>query len=110
MSGLFVRIFVETPSELIARQVGQRVAHVLIDSPEKAQVVTVRPYWKIKEYYEVCLRTPWKGDPLTGFREALARLGRGWEFPAQSDEAIWHPGTDAEFVEPLVRWAHIERV
>lgn len=105
MADVFIRVFVQaTAPEAtdLAKRLSQR-----LDTFVCANVKFVRAYWKVREYQEIYMEAAVLGDPAEVLRGVTSRLGRGW-MQAAEREAIWTPSAGASFVEPLVRWAHVE--
>jgi hypothetical protein len=103
---IFVRLFIQGTT-IEASEVAARLAERLRIVVEHAQIASVRPYWKITEYQEVCLSLHVVGEPKQQVMSIASRLGSGWTVN-DSGEALWNPGVDATFVEPQVRWAHVD--
>jgi hypothetical protein len=104
---LFLRLFVEaTPDD--AASIAERVRE-RISSPQRgtARVAGVRAYWKIGDWQEVTIEMDdWHGGQAA-FSSVLEAMGHGWIRP-QATEGIWNAGDGSTFLEPQVRWAHIE--
>lgn len=108
MLHLFLRLFVEAASEEEARALAFRLRNVLAALSGTVEIDTVRPYWKIPEYQEVTLRIEVRGELAGIFSSVLGVLGAGWVEQQADREAIWDSKVASAFVEPAVRWAHLE--
>ena len=108
MTDLFLRVFVEAGSESEARAVASRLCEVLAVVCASVHIGVVRPYWKITGYQEATFRLQFAGEPGDGLAAIVASLGAGWTRQQADREAIWDSKTASGFVEPEVRWAHLE--
>lgn len=103
---MFVRTFAQA-SETDAPELAGRLRRCLETAAAHVRVMSTRPYWKIEGYQEICLEVHVIGNGLQGFSSIIERLGTGWIHP-RPGEAIWNDGEGAAFVEPSVRFAHVE--
>jgi hypothetical protein len=71
------------------------------------ELKALRPYWKIAAYHEVSFSLRVLDEPETAMSRLLPALGSGWLRLGEL-AAIWNYGPDSTFVEPCVRWAHVE--
>ncbi len=84
-----------------------RLREHLVAAAADVHVMSTRPYWKIEGYQEICLEVHILGNNRQGFSAIIERLGTGW-IQQGPEEAIWNHGESTTFVEPAVRWAHVE--
>lgn len=106
MNDIFVRLFVDATSTE-AGEVAERLCHQLQTVAARVRVTTLRPYWKISGYQEICLSLSTSGEPTKDIVMIASRLGTGWAWQ-HACEAIWNPREASTFTEPLVRWALVE--
>lgn len=88
-------------------KLAERLRQQLEAAPAHVQVLSTKPYWKINGYQEVCLEVHFFDNNPQRFTAIIQRLGTGW-IHQRPGEAIWNYGEDSTFVEPSVRWAHVE--
>jgi len=100
------RCFVEVDSEASAAQIKEELKD-LLKSLGTLRSEVVKPYWKIKEYFEIFLSYPF--SETESFKNLMTSLGSGWE-ELSDKEAIWKPIEVAKFSNEKVKWAHIEVV
>lgn len=106
MTTLFIRLFLETTGKE-ASEAANRLKARLEPIAIGVCIKEVRPYWKINTYQEVCLEVQAEESQRDAFQSALQALGAGWALQGEG-EAIWNPAESTSFVEPSVRWAHVE--
>jgi hypothetical protein len=106
MARLFLRVFIEC-ADADAPRASERIRHELRVVSEAVTVVYIRRYWKIPEFTEVFFETAAISDCGAAVAAAARRLGTGraWQ---HATEALWNPSGTSTFVEPAVRWAHVE--
>ncbi len=106
MPNLFLRLFAEADASE-AFVLADRLRKTIEAVVSRASVRTVRPYWKIPEYQEICLEVSALVDPGQALTALTSQLGSGWTL-LNAREAIWNQSDQSSFAEPLVRWAHVE--
>ncbi len=104
---LVVRVFVEVETEDLAKHIASRFGLILAGVGHVVKS-TVKPYWKITEYYEVMLVLDSSSEESV-CREATALLGTGWE-QINVDCAVWNARDDTTFLVDQARWAQVELV
>lgn len=102
----FVRAFAELSATDVAK-LAERLRQCIEIAPAQARVLSTRPYWKINGYQEICLDVHIFGDNPESFATITQQLGTGW-LHQRPGEATWNYGEGATFVEPSIRWAHVE--
>ena len=103
---VFVRAFAEA-SATDAAELAERLRQCLESIPAHVGVTKIKPYWKIDGYQEICLDVHIFGNGLQGFSATIEQLGTGW-IHSRPGEAVWNHGESTTFIEPSVRWAHVE--
>ena len=106
MTTLFIRVFLQSTGKEAA-EAANRLRTVLEPIAIGVRLKEARPYWKIRTYQEVCMEVQAEGDQQDAFEPVLQTLGADWSHQGEG-EAIWNPAENASFVEPSVRWAHVE--
>lgn len=95
-----------------AREAEQVCARVkpLLESFGHIDEVTIQPYWKIAEYYEIIVHISPRGDLESAFDRIVAYAVDGWRHgpPGPERWSVWNAETDTVFLAPEVRWANIE--
>ena len=108
MSVILLRMFQETPDEQVAKLLLHRVSKLVKAAGYSVVKTSVKPYWKIPEYFEVVVKmttAPGEG----GIEHVLVKLGSGW-LHQRPGEAIWNKEENAHFMDESVRWAHLELI
>jgi hypothetical protein len=105
---ILLRVFQETPDEQVAKLLSHRVSDVVRAAGYSVVKTSVKPYWKIPEYFEVVIEMTTVPD-VGGIEHALEKLGSGW-LHQRPGEAIWNKGENAHFMDESVRWAHLELI
>jgi len=107
MNRIFIRLFAEVPSTSAAATLAERLRGILLTVFPAVAIVTVRQYWKVEAYQEVCLRAEGSPEPMEAFSKVLQLFGEGWVLGSIKGEAIWNIKENSAF-DPAVRWAHVE--
>jgi hypothetical protein len=96
--------------EIIAKSLADIVASSFASCARILRSNVVR-YWKIPEHIEIFFELEPVGETVDVFQQVMNTLGTGWHvhrFNNGGDWAVWNFGSQATFVAPEVRWAHLE--
>jgi len=106
-----LRVFVEATDEKAAGEVREMLKMKVASVGDSIREST-RPYWKIRDYFEIVFELKLSGSVGQIFDQLLASLGDGWQLHGGGNEpdrwAIWNPGPTSTFMSPKVRWANVE--
>lgn len=100
--GLILRLYVKGDVLGVVERLSRLLSAIERDGRWREPV----PYWKVQGFYEVLAEFPGTGRNVSEFAQAL---GKGWLWYGKA-EAVWNPGAESSFVEPLVSWAHLEMI
>src|SRR5690606_13017606 len=103
----YLRYFIDLSDEQSANASAAMVGDALRATGVVAVKTTIKPYWKISEWFEVVIDVETQGRSAQVFLFAIQAIGTGWQMQYDC-EAIWNDGDGSTFIDPHVRWAHFE--